>query len=68
MPGPRPPSAAISPATPITTMAWAAARARSGVTAANAPHRAEAVQPRPVTRVIMGWPLRTWYRAPPPTM
>ena len=28
-----------------------------GLTAANAPVSAVAVQPRPVTRVIMGWPL-----------
>src|SRR5690606_41517088 len=67
VPGPSARSAASSPATPVTIRAEATADAGSGFTAKNAPHNAVAVQPRPVTRAIRGWPLSMRMVAPSAT-
>src|ERR1039458_2140338 len=65
VPGPREWAAASSPAIPITAMAFTAASRRAGSTAANAPARALAVHPRPVTFGMSGCPLKTRAVMPP---
>ena len=65
VPGPRACSAASSPAIPITAMAFTAASNADGFTAANAPARALAVHPMPVTFDIIGCPLKMRLVMPP---